>query len=62
MPRTDANINALLDAARGLISAREDGMITSAEWDELERSLAACEAPDEPNATGETPRLDDHAE
>lgn len=36
---------AVLDAAERVLSAREDRMLTSEEWDALEHAVAACREP-----------------
>jgi hypothetical protein len=40
---TEANLHAVLDAARRLLAAREDGMVTGQEWDALREAVEACE-------------------
>jgi len=45
-PRNDN----LLAAARALLAARADEMVTADEWEALERAVAAC---DEPAQSGE---------
>lgn len=50
MPPTLAQLQAVLEAARRLLAAREDQMVTAAEWDDLARAVAACDEPERPGA------------
>lgn len=43
---------AVLEAARNLLAARENAMLTRMEWDALRRAVDACEQhPEDPNAS-----------
>ena len=42
MSATADRYNALLEAARNLLSARADQMITVAEWEALQKAVDAC--------------------
>lgn len=51
-------LESLLDAAERLLSARENQMLTTEEWDALEHAVAACSEPDA-KARTETFTVDD---
>ena len=45
MATSDDTLRAVLDAAQRLLAAREDGMVTAAEWDALQEAVEACQHP-----------------
>ena len=42
MATTDDRLRAVLDAAQRLLAARDDGMVTVAEWDALQDAVEDC--------------------
>ncbi len=49
MPATPTQLQAVLIAADALLCARADQMVTSHEWENLERAVSAC-SPEQPPA------------
>ncbi len=58
MQATRTRLESVLDAAERLLSAREDQMLTTEEWDVLEHAVAACNEP-AANERTETFNVDD---
>ena len=45
MATSDDRFRAVLEAAQCLLAARDDGMVTAAEWEALQEAVDACERP-----------------
>lgn len=45
MPQDLFHLDAVLDAAERILSAREEQMVTSEEWDSLHRAVTVCREP-----------------
>jgi len=58
MQATRTQLESLLDAAERVLSARENQMLTTEEWDALEHEVAACSEP-AANERTETFTVDD---
>jgi hypothetical protein len=50
MAKSTSNIQSVLAAANSLLQAREDGMLTSEEWERLARAVEDAENPVPPSA------------